>query len=171
MHWLRPFLLLIVTIVLCGCMSWQRISVDEIPTTIQAKDTVRLQTMDGHNLTFVVMSVDSATLVGKELRVLIADIDWLEMEKDETLQRVGHVAVGLLAVTLLVVIASRFDVKLEDVFLGQLNWTVPSSILRHHAARANAGHLSWSICSKRNNARMLLSGASTRKSGRVFRRA
>ena len=120
MHWLRPFLLLIVTLVLSGCMSWQRISVDEIPTTIQAEDTVRLQMSDGRKLTFVVMSVDSATLAGKELRVRLADIDWLEIEKDETFKRVGQVALGVLAVTVLVAIAAHTDVKLEDVLLAQL---------------------------------------------------
>ena len=120
MHWLRHFLLLIVTLVLSGCMSWQRISVDEIPTTIQAEDTVRLQTSDGRKLTFVVISVDAATLAGKELRVRIADIDWLEMEKDETLLRVGQVALGVAAVAIVVVIATHTDIKLEEVLLQPL---------------------------------------------------
>ena len=105
MNWMHSLLLAIVTLSLCGCMSWTRVPIYEVTSTIKAEDTVRLKTMDGEKMRFVVTDVEGSALVGKDVRVQLGDIDWIEKGKDETLRNIGIGAATVAGVALAVGLA------------------------------------------------------------------
>ena len=99
---IRPLLFLAMVLSLSTCMSWKRVPVNRISTTVQAKDTVRLKTIDGRTLRFVVTTISDKVVSGSGDVINIGDIDWLEKGKDEPLRTLGVVGLVVVGTALII---------------------------------------------------------------------
>ena len=78
MNRLPVALLLIVTLLLSGCISYRQVHLDEIRWAVRVHDSVRITKQDGQQINLTVTAITDDEIVGKEGEVLLQEIEVLE---------------------------------------------------------------------------------------------